>query len=71
MAWTSLVVAGLFEVFGVTMINKLHKDRSWQALSLLVLGFGASFFFLAYAWKPCLWELLMLFGPVSVLLAVQ
>ncbi|GEN86898.1 DMT family transporter [Oceanobacillus sojae] len=49
MAWTSLVVAGLFEVFGVTMINKLHKDRSWQALSLLVLGFGASFFFLAYA----------------------
>ncbi|WP_368901726.1 multidrug efflux SMR transporter [Oceanobacillus oncorhynchi] len=49
MAWTSLIIAGLFEVVGVTMINKLHKDRNWQALVLLVLGFGASFFFLSYA----------------------
>ncbi|WP_152657712.1 multidrug efflux SMR transporter [Oceanobacillus sp. CFH 90083] len=49
MAWTSLIIAGLFEVVGVTMINKLHKDRNWQAFALLVLGFGASFFFLAYA----------------------
>ena len=51
MAWVSLVVAGLFEMFGVLMINKLHKDRNWQSLLFLILGFGASFIFLAYAMK--------------------
>lgn len=51
MAWASLVVAGLFEMFGVLMINKLHKDRSWQSLVLLFLGFGTSFLFLANAMK--------------------
>ncbi|MFF2754146.1 DMT family transporter [Psychrobacillus sp. NPDC058041] len=51
MAWISLVVAGVFEMFGVTMINKLHKERSWQSLSLLFIGFGGSFLFLAYAMK--------------------
>ncbi|MEH7377364.1 QacE family quaternary ammonium compound efflux SMR transporter, partial [Neobacillus drentensis] len=25
MAWFSLILAGLFEMFGVAMINKLHK----------------------------------------------
>ncbi|MEH7306058.1 DMT family transporter [Neobacillus drentensis] len=49
MAWISLVLAGLFEMFGVVMINKLHKDRNWKSLVLLVLGFGASFIFLSYA----------------------
>ncbi|WP_368652577.1 multidrug efflux SMR transporter [Ornithinibacillus sp. 4-3] len=49
MAWVSLVVAGLFEMFGVAMINKLHRDRNWQSLALLIFGFGASFVFLAYA----------------------
>ena len=39
------------EMFGVAMINKLHKDRNWQSLLLLILGFGASFLFLAYAMK--------------------
>ncbi|WP_087972655.1 DMT family transporter [Oceanobacillus rekensis] len=51
MAWFSLVVAGFFEMFGVIMINKLHKDRNWQSVLLLTLGFGASFIFLAYAMK--------------------
>ncbi|WP_391206373.1 DMT family transporter [Psychrobacillus sp. L4] len=51
MAWISLIVAGVFEMFGVTMINKLHKERNWQSLSLLFLGFGGSFLFLAYAMK--------------------
>jgi paired small multidrug resistance pump len=51
MAWAFLIVAGLFEVLGVSMINKLHKDRSWQSLIALILGFGASFFFLALAIK--------------------
>ncbi|MGE7758726.1 DMT family transporter [Peribacillus sp. NPDC097895] len=49
MAWISLILAGLFEMFGVAMINKLHKDRNWQSLLLLLIGFGASFLFLAYA----------------------
>ncbi|WP_142829485.1 DMT family transporter [Planococcus soli] len=49
MAWTALVLAGVFEMFGVAMINKLHQDRNWQSLLLLLIGFGASFIFLAYA----------------------
>ncbi|WP_298833141.1 multidrug efflux SMR transporter [uncultured Planococcus sp.] len=49
MAWTALVLAGIFEMFGVAMINKLHQDRNWQSLALLIFGFGASFVFLAYA----------------------
>lgn len=49
MAWVSLILAGLFEMFGVAMINKLHKDRNWQSLLLLFTGFGASFLFLAFA----------------------
>ncbi|MDT8862452.1 multidrug efflux SMR transporter [Alkalihalobacillus sp. MEB130] len=49
MAWVSLILAGFCEMFGVAMINKLHKDRNWQSLLLLILGFGASFLFLAYS----------------------
>jgi paired small multidrug resistance pump len=51
MAWVSLILAGLCEMLGVTMINKLHKDRNWQSFTLLIIGFGASFLFLAYAMK--------------------
>lgn len=51
MAWISLILAGLCEMFGVVMINKLHKDRNWQSLALLFAGFGASFIFLAYSMK--------------------
>ncbi|MBD8069702.1 DMT family transporter [Bacillus sp. PS06] len=49
MAWVALVLAGIFEMFGVVMINKLHHDRNWKAALLLILGFGASFLFLSYA----------------------
>lgn len=48
MAWIALVLAGLFEMLGVVMINKLHKDRNLKSLALLLLGFGASFIFLSY-----------------------
>jgi len=51
MAWVSLIFAGLFEMFGVAMINKLHKDRNWQSVVLLTIGFLASFLFLAYSMK--------------------
>jgi paired small multidrug resistance pump len=51
MAWISLVLAGICEMFGVMMINKVNKERTWQALVLLITGFSASFIFLAYAMK--------------------
>jgi len=51
MVWISLILAGLCEMFGVALINKLHKDRNWQSLVLLLLSFGVSFIFLAYSMK--------------------
>ncbi|MBY0597946.1 QacE family quaternary ammonium compound efflux SMR transporter [Bacillus bingmayongensis] len=33
------------------MINKLHKEKNWQSLVMLILGFGASFLFLAIVMK--------------------
>ncbi|QOR67910.1 multidrug efflux SMR transporter [Cytobacillus suaedae] len=51
MAWISLILAGIFEMFGVAMINTFHKNRNWQSLGLLILGFGASFLFLSFAMK--------------------
>jgi paired small multidrug resistance pump len=38
-------------MFSVGMINKLHHDKSWQALALMIGGFTASFVFLAIAMK--------------------
>ncbi|WP_339289823.1 multidrug efflux SMR transporter [Paenibacillus sp. FSL E2-0201] len=51
MAWVFLVVAGLFEMFGVAMINRLNKHRNLLSFALLFLGFGASFLFLSLAMK--------------------
>ncbi|WP_436376628.1 DMT family transporter [Cytobacillus sp. BC1816] len=51
MSWVFLILAGLFEMTGVTMINSWHKKRNWQSLFLLIGGFGASFLFLALAMK--------------------
>ncbi|MBY0120323.1 multidrug efflux SMR transporter [Bacillus sp. S/N-304-OC-R1] len=51
MSWFYLVLAGFFEMIGVTMINSLHKNRNWQSFVMLVSGFGASFLFLALAMK--------------------
>ncbi|MEK4063399.1 MULTISPECIES: DMT family transporter [Paenibacillus] len=49
MAWLMLIAAGCCEMFGVAMIGKLHRDRNWQAIALLVLGFGGSFLLLSLA----------------------
>ncbi len=49
MAWLALIFAGLFEMFGVAMINKLYIDRNWKSVALLITGFGGSFLLLAYA----------------------
>ncbi|WP_102275378.1 DMT family transporter [Cytobacillus massiliigabonensis] len=49
MSWMYLVLAGIFEMVGVTMINSLHKNRNWQSLLFMLVGFGLSFLFLALA----------------------
>ena len=49
MGWLSLILAGTFEVVGVTGINLLNQKRNWKSLLLLVGGFGLSFLFLTYA----------------------
>jgi len=51
MNWVVLVMAGVFEMFGVVMINKFNQTRTWKSLSLLVLGFGVSFILLSIAMK--------------------
>ncbi|MFT9850124.1 DMT family transporter [Aneurinibacillus sp. REN35] len=51
MAWIYLIFAGIFEMTGVAMINKLHRDRNWQAFVMMLAGFSASFLFLALAMK--------------------
>lgn len=51
MDWIFLILAGVFEMFGVLMINKLNKERNAAALLLLIAGFGLSFVFLTLAMK--------------------
>ncbi|MFD1019056.1 DMT family transporter [Thalassobacillus hwangdonensis] len=49
MPWVALLIAGVCEMFGVLLINRLHDKKNWQSLFLLALAFSASFIFLAYA----------------------
>lgn len=42
MAWISLIVAGVFETFGVAMLNQYSVSRSWKPLVFLFLGFFIS-----------------------------
>ncbi|MDR6721845.1 paired small multidrug resistance pump [Paenibacillus amylolyticus] len=49
MNWIFLIMAGIFEMIGVLMINKLHKDRNLISLILLIAGFGLSFWLLSLA----------------------
>lgn len=51
MAWVMLLLAGFFEMFGVTMINKYHHEKSVFSLFLLVIGFAGSFLFLSLSMK--------------------
>ncbi|KAB7704723.1 QacE family quaternary ammonium compound efflux SMR transporter [Bacillus aerolatus] len=51
MSWFYLVLAGVFEMIGVVMINSLHKNKNWQSFVFMLAGFGASFVFLALAMK--------------------
>ncbi|MHB0880692.1 DMT family transporter [Paenibacillus sp. SEL1] len=49
MNWVFLILAGVFEMMGVLMINKLHKDRHFLSAFYLLAGFGLSFLFLSLA----------------------
>lgn len=49
MAWFSLILAGLFETFAVTMIDKLSVARSWQTLFFIIIGLGAALGLLSYS----------------------
>lgn len=51
MSWFFLITAGLFEMVGVLLINKLNQSRNWQSLLLLIISFGLSFLFLSLAMK--------------------
>ena len=67
MDWLALIVAGIFEAFGVMMINEYLKKQRWQALILFVLGFGQVSFYSNIPCKRYRWEQPMRSGPVSVL----
>lgn len=49
MAWIALVAAGLFEMVGVSLINKFNLEKNAKSLSLLIAAFGVSFVLLSYA----------------------
>jgi len=49
MDWIFLMIAGLFEMTGVVMINEVHKNRNWRSITGLFVSFSASFLFLALA----------------------
>ncbi|MCU9613217.1 multidrug efflux SMR transporter [Caldibacillus lycopersici] len=51
MEWIALIFAGLFEMFGVAMMNQLNIERNWQSFVLLVIGFAGSFLLLSFALK--------------------
>lgn len=51
MSWIYLILAGVFEMFGVGAINKLNKNRNISSLSLLITMFSGSFIFLYLAMK--------------------
>jgi len=51
MAWVYLILAGAFEVVGVTGMNKVAKDKNIQSFMVLFLGFIFSFGFLSLAMK--------------------
>lgn len=51
MAWLYLILAGGMEMVGVSLINYFNKKKNILSIIYLVLGFGASFFFLNLAMK--------------------
>ncbi|TJY41319.1 multidrug efflux SMR transporter [Cohnella pontilimi] len=49
MNWFFLILAGVFEMTGVALINKFNKTRNWKSFLLMTIGFALSFAFLSLA----------------------
>lgn len=49
MSWLYLIIAGIFEMTGVLMMNEVNKRKNWQSVIGMLIGFGASFLFLSFA----------------------
>ncbi len=49
MSWVYLIIAGIFEMLAVLMMNEVNKRQSWQSVAIMIATFGASFLFLALA----------------------
>ena len=51
MSWLFLIVAGLFEMIAVIMMNEVNKRKSWQSVFSMIVTFASSFLFLSLAMK--------------------
>ncbi|AZB41633.1 QacE family quaternary ammonium compound efflux SMR transporter [Bacillus sp. FJAT-42376] len=51
MAWFVIVAAGLFEMLGVVLLNRVARKRSAANILLLAVSFMASFTLLSIAMK--------------------
>jgi len=51
MSWVYLILAGMFEMLGVLLINTFNASRNMKSLVLLIAGFGLSFLFLSFAMR--------------------
>ena len=49
MSWVYLIIAGIFEMFGVVLINTFNQNKNVKNLILMGTGFGLSFLFLTLA----------------------
>lgn len=49
MAWFFLIVAGLFEMVGVSLINKFNSEKNVRSFLMLAAAFGLSFILLSLA----------------------
>lgn len=50
-AWLALILAGLFEMSAVLMINEMYKRKSWMAGVGMISLFSASFLLLGVAMR--------------------
>lgn len=51
MDWIGLILAGCFEIFGISMMNRYKQKKNFLGLILIIFGFAMSFFFLSYAMR--------------------
>lgn len=49
MDWLALILAGCFEVVGVSGINRVNRTKSFGSYAILIIGFVLSLLCLSYA----------------------